>query len=238
MRIIGDSHIGMVRKENQDAFFVDQFSSECGVGFVCDGMGGAKGGSFASMIAIETIRRVMNPHRAANEPKELLLDAAKESNSRVYEEAQSNEACNGMGTTLVAALVNGEDVHLVNVGDSRAYRITNGSVSQITKDHSAVQELVDSGRLTESQAKIHPNKNIITRAIGIEPDVEVDSYHITVEKGDIIILCSDGLSNFADESEIQFEVSGGVFDDLTNRLIDLANSRGGADNITVVAIEI
>lgn len=238
MRIIGDSHIGMIRKENQDAFLIEQVSSECCAGFVCDGMGGANGGSYASHTAVATLREIIHQKNAFKDPKALLLGAACECNGRVYEESQKNDACKGMGTTLVAAIANNLSVDLINVGDSRAYHIRNGGVLQITKDHSAVQELVDSGHLTESQARIHPNKNIITRAIGIEPSVEADYYHIDVEKGDIIILCSDGLSNFADENEIQFEVSGGVFDDLTTRLIDLANSRGGADNITVVAIEI
>ena len=238
MRIIGDSHIGMVRKENQDAFLIDQFNSECGVGFVCDGMGGAKGGSFASMIAIQTLQEVIKGDGALKEPKNTLLSAAEECNRRVYDEAENNPACKGMGTTLVAAIVNHKVVDIINVGDSRAYHISNGYVSQITKDHSAVQELVDMGHLTESQAKTHPNKNIITRAIGIEKAVDIDHFRLEAEKGDIIILCSDGLSNFVDDSEIQFEVSGGSFDDLAKRLIDLANSRGGADNITVVAIEI
>lgn len=238
MRIIGDTHIGMVRKENQDAFIVDQFDVESCIGFVCDGMGGAKGGRNASMIAVDTVRECWDFNIAAKNGKDELLKVAYESNRRVHEEAQNNEACRGMGTTMVAAYAHKGAVDLINVGDSRAYHITNGNITQITKDHSAVQELVDSGHLTERQAKIHPNKNIITRAIGIETEVDVDYYRINPRQGDIIILCSDGLSNFVDENEIQFEVSGGVFEDLAKRLIDLANARGGADNITAVAIEI
>jgi protein phosphatase len=143
-----------------------------------------------------------------------------------------------MGTTLVLAFVEGDRAWLANVGDSRAYHITNGSIAQITKDHSAVQELVDSGHLTERQAKIHPNKNVITRAIGIEKNIEYDLFEVQVATGDIILLCSDGMSNNVDESEIQFEASGENFEDLAARLIDLANSRGGSDNITIAAIQI
>lgn len=238
MRIIGESHIGMVRKENQDAFRIDQPDHELCFGVVCDGMGGAKGGSYASMIAVETAKEYFNVAEAKKNPELILRNIASESNVRVYQQANENKAYQGMGTTMVAAIASKNQVELINVGDSRAYRITNGNITQITKDHSAVQELVDRGHLTERQAKIHPNKNIITRAIGIESDVEVDYYSVDAEQGDIIILCSDGLSNFVDENEIHFEVSGGLFEDLAKRLIDLANSRGGTDNITVVAIEI
>ena len=117
-------------------------------------------------------------------------------------------------------------------------QIKNGSIKQITKDHSAVQELVDSGHITERQAKLHPNKNIITRAIGIEEEVAYDFYQVEVEVGDVLVLCSDGLSNHVDENEIQFEISGGDFEHLAKRLVGLANSRGGEDNITVVAVQI
>ncbi|MBQ7096039.1 MAG: Stp1/IreP family PP2C-type Ser/Thr phosphatase [Clostridia bacterium] len=238
MRIIGESHIGMVRKENQDAFRIDQPDQELCFGVVCDGMGGAKGGSYASMIAVGTANECFDAAEAKKNPEQVLKNIALESNVRVYRQANENKAFQGMGTTMVAAIARKNQVELINVGDSRAYHITNGNITQITKDHSAVQELVDSGHLTERQAKIHPNKNIITRAIGIEADVDVDSYSVDAEQGDIIILCSDGLSNFVDENEIHFEVSGGLFEDLPKRLIDLANSRGGTDNITVVAIEI
>lgn len=238
MRIIGESHIGMVRKENQDAFKIEQLDQEFCFGVVCDGMGGAKGGSYASMIAIETAMECFEGAETKKNLKQVLQNIATESNIRVYRQANENKAYQGMGTTMVAAAARKNVVDLINVGDSRAYHITNGNITQITKDHSAVQELVDSGHLTERQAKIHPNKNIITRAIGIDSKVDVDAYTVDVAQGDIIILCSDGLSNFVDENEIHFEVSGGLFEDLAKRLIDLANSRGGTDNITVVAIEI
>lgn len=238
MKIVGNSNVGMVRSENQDAYLADRLDHDALIAVVCDGMGGARGGKQASTIAIETVRRYFNAHPLDEQIKKAFDEVIQESNRNVYHEANANPELNGMGTTMVAALAQQQHVFFANVGDSRGYHITNGSIQQITKDHSAVQELVDSGHLTERQAKIHPNKNIITRAIGVEDEVEFDFFEVTASPGDIIILCSDGLTNHVDENEIQFEASGGEFDDLPNRLIDLANSRGGADNITVVAIQI
>ncbi len=238
MRIIGSSHIGKVRKENQDAFWFFQPAPEICAGVVCDGMGGARGGSRASAIAVETARRCFQATPQPEHIEPLFRRIVEESNRCVHDEAAGNPELTGMGTTMVLTLAIRDQVFFANVGDSRGYHIEKGGIRQITKDHSAVQELVDSGHITQRQARIHPNKNIITRAIGIEKNVVYDFYQITVVTGDIIILCSDGLSNFVDENEIQFEASGGSFDDLPKRLIDLANSRGGADNITVVAIQV
>jgi protein phosphatase len=227
-----------VRSENQDAFWYDQPDTGVALAVVCDGMGGARGGQQASALAVQTVRE-----QFLNLPKNYKIDAifnkvVQTSNQNVFNAALENEELTGMGTTMVVAWLLQDKAYFANVGDSRGYHITNGGISQITKDHSAVQELVDSGHLTERQAKIHPNKNIITRAIGIEDEVEFDLFEVPVSQGDIIILCSDGLTNHVDENEIQFEASGGDFNDLAKRLIELANSRGGTDNVTVVAIQI
>ncbi len=238
MRIVGASDIGMVRKENQDAFWFCQSESGVALAVVCDGMGGARGGQRASTMAIDAVRHYLETHPKIGDVQAAFEQIFQFSNRYVYNEAYDNPELTGMGTTMVLALAKGETVYFANVGDSRGYHIKNGSISQITKDHSAVQELVDSGHLTERQAKIHPNKNIITRAIGIEDEVAFDLFETSAEEGDVIILCSDGLTNYVDENEIQFEIAGGEFEDLPKRLIDLANSRGGADNITVVAIQI
>lgn len=238
MRIVGDSHIGMVRKENQDSFWIHQPNSDIALAVVCDGMGGARGGQRASAMAIEAVRHYFETQPMPTDVQTAFQQIFQFSNQYVYNESYENPELTGMGTTMVLALAKGNMVYFANVGDSRGYHVKNGSISQITKDHSAVQELVDSGHLTERQAKIHPNKNIITRAIGIEDEVAFDYFEAAVEPGDVIILCSDGLSNHVDENEIQFEISGGEFDDLPKRLIDLANSRGGTDNITVAAIQI
>lgn len=238
MRIIGNSDVGKVRSENQDAFWYDQTDEGAALAVVCDGMGGARGGQQASALAVQTVRE-----QFLNLPPNYKIDTifnkvVQTSNQNVFNAALENEELTGMGTTMVAAWLLQDKVYFANVGDSRGYHITNGGICQITKDHSAVQELVDSGHLTERQAKIHPNKNIITRAIGIEDEVEFDLFEVPVSQGDIIILCSDGLTNHVDENEIQFEASGGDFNDLAKRLIELANSRGGTDNVTVVAIQI
>ncbi len=238
MRVVGKSDVGMVRNENQDAFWLEQLDKQASIAVVCDGMGGVHGGQEASKLAVSSLK-VSFAHHKPNEKINNLFDSAiKQCNQIVYNEAQKREDLSGMGTTLVLALVKEGKAYIGNVGDSRAYHITNGSITQITKDHSAVQELVDSGHITERQAKIHPNKNVITRAIGINNEIDYDYFELSVSSGDIILLCSDGLSNYVDENEIQFEASGGEFDDLAIRLIDLANSRGGTDNITVTAIQV
>lgn len=238
MRVVGKSDVGMVRNENQDAFWLEQLDKQASIAVVCDGMGGVHGGQEASKLAVSSLKVSFAHHKPNEKINDLFDSAIKQCNQIVYNEAQKREDLSGMGTTLVLALVKESKVYIGNVGDSRAYHITNGSITQITKDHSAVQELVDSGHITERQAKIHPNKNVITRAIGINNEIDYDYFELSVSLGDIILLCSDGLSNYVDENEIQFEASGGEFDDLAIRLINLANSRGGADNITVTAIQV
>ncbi len=238
MKIIGNSDIGLVRQENQDAYWVYQIDDQTCLAVVCDGMGGARGGQQASTLAVQSIKEYVEKNGLTEKPEKLFDKIVTFCNTNVFNAAKSNEDLIGMGTTLVLALICDDTVSFANVGDSRAYHITNGSIRQITKDHSAVQELVDSGHITERQAKLHPNKNIITRAIGIEESIPFDFFEEKLQSGDIILLCTDGLSNYVDENEIQFEASGGEFEGLTSRLIDLANSRGGTDNITVAAIQI
>ncbi len=238
MKIIGNSNIGMVRKENQDAFWIHQINAEMCIAVVCDGMGGARGGQQASALAVNAVKDFVENHKIPENEKKAFDKIVAASNIRVFEKSKEDESLNGMGTTMVLALIKEGSAHFANVGDSRAYHITNGSIRQITKDHSAVQELVDKGHLTERQAKIHPNKNVITRAIGIEEEITYDYFKVDIQKNDIILLCTDGMSNNMDESEIQFEASGGDFENLSTRLIDLANNRGGTDNITVAAIQI
>ena len=239
MRIVGGSDVGKVRKENQDAFWVSEVNQNSCVAVVCDGMGGMYGGQVASNKAVQTVREYCAANEiAGNHIEKQMLGLMQLCNQAVFTEANENHEYSGMGTTMVLTVIKNEIVSIANIGDSRGYHITNGSVRQVTKDHSAVQELVDIGQLTERQAKIHPNKNIITRAIGVEEEAEIDFYRFDAKSGDVILLCTDGLTNFVDENEIQFEIAGGDLGDLPQRLIELANSRGGTDNITVVAIQI
>lgn len=238
MKISAMTDIGSVRKQNQDAFWFRKISENLTVAVVCDGMGGARGGSHASSLATKTVEYYLDQTQPLKDIQHAFKEIIEFSNKNVYDTAFSNDELAGMGTTMVLAAVQNQTVHFANVGDSRGYHITNGGIHQITKDHSAVQELIDGGHITERQAKIHPNKNIITRAIGVEDTVEFDYFSVDAAPGDIIVLCTDGLTNHVDENEIQFEASGGAFEDLPQRLIDLANNRGGTDNITVVAIRI
>ncbi len=240
MIINGKSDVGLVRSENQDAFWYFTPNQESGFAVVCDGMGGANGGSHASSIAINIVKKHIEHASLSdlNKAEKVFLKIIEESNCVISKEGKENPRLNGMGTTMVLALALKNEVLLGNVGDSRGYHITNGGITQITKDHSAVQELVDSGHITIRQAKLHPNKNVITRAIGVDDEVAPDFFKIKVSQGDLILLCSDGLSNMVDENEIQFEISGGSIENLPERLIELANSRGGTDNITIVAIQL
>ena len=167
----------------------------------------------------------------------MLAGAVKLANFTVYDQAMQFEEFSGMGTTLVAALIRGRDVTVINVGDSRTYRVNRSGIRQLTVDHSLVQMMVDRGELTPELARTYPGKNFITRAIGTEPVVESDLFHYNVDRGDCLLLCSDGLSNMMDDQEILFEVVHGTNKKLCcQRLLDIAKNRGAPDNVTSVLI--
>ncbi|MBQ7089540.1 MAG: serine/threonine-protein phosphatase, partial [Clostridia bacterium] len=192
MKIIYETDIGQLRKENQDAVWAMLQTETCGLAVVCDGMGGVNGGLQASTLSIRAIQEMIHekPFRG-KDVQSYLKEIIDRCNREVFRTAIEHPEYSGMGTTLVMALIYEDKVYFANVGDSRGYHIKNGSIQQITKDHSAVQELVDSGHLTERQAKKHPNKNIITRAIGVDEELQFDLYEVQAAQGDIIILCSD-----------------------------------------------
>jgi protein phosphatase len=170
---------------------------------------------------------------------QMLRSAAKLANFTVFDQAQQFEEFEGMGTTLVAALIRGKKATVINVGDSRAYAINDEGIFQLTTDHSVVQMMVDRGELTPERARTYPGKNFITRAIGTEPVVDCDLFHRNVDRGDYLLLCSDGLSNMMDAQEILFEVVHGFNKQLCcQRLTDIAKNRGGPDNITSILISI
>ncbi|MEE0111010.1 MAG: Stp1/IreP family PP2C-type Ser/Thr phosphatase [Oscillospiraceae bacterium] len=232
---------GCVRKQNQDAYRIEQLDRGTLLCVVCDGMGGAKSGNIASTLAVEVfveeVRRCWIPGMESDKIDQMLRGAVKLANFTVYDQSAQFEEFDGMGTTLVAALVRNKKATIVNVGDSRAYGIDRSGIRQITKDHSLVQMMVDRGDLTAEVAKSYPGKNFITRAIGTEPLVICDIYHRDVSRGDFLLLCSDGLSNLMDDQEILFEVVHGVNKQhCCKRLLNIAKNRGAPDNVTSVLV--
>ena len=234
---------GCVRKMNQDAYEIQQLDRNTLLCVVCDGMGGAKSGNIASSLAVDVfsqeIQRTWTANMEWDKADQILKSAVKLANFTVYDQAMQFEEFDGMGTTLVAAFIRGRKASIVNVGDSRAYRINQNGIRQITKDHSVVQMMVDRGELTAEMAKSYPGKNLITRAVGTEITVSSDIFRQELNKGDFLLLCSDGLSNLMDDQEILFEVVHGVNKErCCKRLLDIAISRGSPDNVTCVLVSL
>ena len=234
---------GCVRTQNQDAYQMEDLDRNTKLCVVCDGMGGAKSGNIASTLAIDVfvqeIKRTWNASMSSTKMDQMLREAVKLANFTVFDQAMQFEDFEGMGTTLTSALVSGKKVSVVNVGDSRVYAITRTGIKQLTRDHSLVQMMVERGELTPELARTYPGKNFITRAIGTEPVVECDLIHTILEKGDCLLLCSDGLSNMMDDQEILFEVVHGVNkEQCCQRLLDIAKNRGAPDNVTSILIQV
>ena len=234
---------GCVRKQNQDAYHIEKLDRTSLLCIVCDGMGGAKSGNIASTLAVdvfvEEVRRTWTPNIAPDKLEQMLRGAVKLANFTVFDQAQQFEEFDGMGTTLVAALIRGRRATVVNVGDSRAYKVDSDGIRQITRDHSLVQMMVDRGELSPEIARTYPGKNFITRAIGTEPVVESDIFHRKMTRGECLLLCSDGLSNMMDDQEILFEVAHGTNKQYCcQRLLDIAKNRGAPDNVTSVLITV
>lgn len=239
MQAWGLTDPGCVRTQNQDAFRIEQFDSNGLLLVVCDGMGGAKSGNIASSLAIDVfvqeVRRCQKPGLLPEQVEQMLHGTVKLANFTVFDQAQQFEDFSGMGTTLVAAYIAGSEAYVVNVGDSRAYLLNRDGVQRITTDHSLVQLMVQRGELTREEAKSYPAKNLITRAIGTESTVECDLFRRTLQKGDCLLLCTDGLSNLLDDQEMLFEVVHGVNKQLCcQRLLGIARDRGAPDNVTSV----
>ena len=241
MQSWGLSDQGCVRKQNQDAYHIENLDRNTQLCIVCDGMGGAKSGNIASSLAVDVfvqeVKRSWTAGMKQSEIEQMLRSAVKLANFTVYDQSMQFEDFDGMGTTLVAVLVRGRRASVVNVGDSRAYLVDQNGIRQLTKDHSLVQMMVERGELTPEMARTYPGKNFITRAIGTEPMVMCDIYHLELEKGDCLLLCSDGLSNMMDDQEILFEVVHGVNKQYCcQRLLDIAKNRGAPDNVTSILI--
>jgi PPM family protein phosphatase len=226
---------GRKRANNQDAF---GFSIEHGVYVVCDGMGGAAGGEVASSIAVDEVLHVLTERdREAQVPK-VAEDAVTAANTAVYSRAQRNSNLSGMGTTLVSLVVEQAQVWVVNVGDSRCYRLRAGQLEQLTLDHSLVEEQVRLGRMTPHEALRSPLRNVITRAVGTQNGVTPDCFQFEAQTGDLFLLCSDGLTREVSDGGIQGLLAGDEpLQERANRLIEEANKAGGRDNITCILVQ-
>ena len=241
MRITAKSDIGKVRTSNQDSYSAGELSDGVAWAIVCDGMGGAAGGSVASSTSVRMISHTLSEcYRGGLKPLSIyniLESGIAGANACLYEMAQKDESLSGMGTTCVAAIVDSGKVYVAHVGDSRAYIISaDGKLTQLTRDHSMVQDLVECGELTPEEAKNFPGKNIITRAIGVDSRVAVDFVEYDFAHNDILILCTDGLTNYVSDDEIVSVAGFSNCFEYAEKLVDLANENGGGDNITVVSI--
>ena len=238
MNVWGITDRGMIREENQDAFAHQILPDGGVVALVCDGMGGARAGNIASSMAVDVFMEAFLQAEDADDLQRM-EQAADQANRQIFRRAATDENCVGMGTTLVAALVGEEEALILNEGDSRAYHISEETgILQVTRDHSLVADLVARGDLTRDQARVHPHKNLITRALGAEPELKTDVFRPELAQGDFLLLCSDGLSNVVSEQEILYEVvHGGEACTCCRRLLDIALHRGAPDNVTAVLIQ-
>lgn len=232
---------GAVRQQNQDGFYFEQYGADLTAGVVCDGMGGALAGNIASQLAVETFADQLDVLRdnPPGDPLALLSGASEAANEVVFHRACTDPGCKGMGTTMVAALVWEKTAYLLNIGDSRAYHAGEGGITKLTRDHSLVEDLVRRGDISPEQARTHPQKHLITRALGSEARVRADLYEKELRLGDFLLLCSDGLSNVVTDQELLYEIlHGGPPDTCCQRLLGIALSRGAPDNVTAILLEI
>ncbi len=243
------THTGMVRDHNEDAIGSD---SDIGLLVLADGMGGYNAGEVASGIAVQTITELASEgaNREERNDKDptsglmrqtiVLRDAVARANKIIYQTAKSQSHCEGMGTTLVAAMFFDNKISIAHVGDSRAYRLREGKFEQITLDHSLLQELVDRGFYSEEEAQRSTNRNYVTRALGVEPTVEVDVNEYDVLPEDVYLLCSDGLSDMVEDEDIHLTIStfNASLDVVGQQLVQLANDHGGRDNISIMMAQI
>lgn len=241
MLLEGRTHIGPVRKENQDVFRIKQIDEKTSLAIVCDGMGGAASGKEAGEIAANTvydrITKGYRPEGDINSLKNLMLTAVNAANSIVYSESVRNEEKSGMGTTCVAAVVRDNIACITSVGDSRAYVVNSKGITQITNDHTYVEMLYEQGKITKEEISSHEMRNVITKAIGTESNVEVDYFEIELEPDSVLVLCSDGLSNYCSNELIFNFIYQKVISEAADELIEYVNTHGGKDNITVVLLK-
>lgn len=230
---------GIVRNSNQDAFIAGQLAENITFAIVCDGMGGANAGNIASEIAVKTVSEYLynsfRDNMTLNDFERTLKNAISSANLLIFNRAVKDEALKGMGTTVVAAIVKDNDAIIAHVGDSRIY-LLNDEIKQLTKDHSIVQTLIENGEISLDDAKHHPRKNVITRALGVEAEVVADFDELTLNINDTLLLCTDGLTNYVPEANIYEIFKQNDLSLVSETLVAKANENGGGDNITVVTL--
>jgi serine/threonine protein phosphatase PrpC len=234
MRVVdwsSSTHTGRVRSKNEDAYLADP-----PVFVVADGMGGARAGEVASRLTIEAFKDLAQDDAGVS-GEELLRRTIEEANHRIRERAEQDRDTAGMGSTVTAALAGPKEIAFGHVGDSRAYLLRAGRVQQLSRDHSLVAELVRQGRLSAEEAESHPQRSVIMRVLGVEPEVEVDTWSIEAADGDVVLLCSDGLTRFVDDGRIGSALAGPL-KGAVRELVRAANAAGGDDNITAVAFRV
>lgn len=240
MKIVAKTDVGKVRESNQDAYAAGELPDGVAWAVVCDGMGGANGGNIASATAVEyigtKITDLYKDDMTKEQIGELMAEIVLNANMKVFELSASDPELTGMGTTCEFVFVKDTTVHVVHVGDSRTYAIRGGKIKQLTEDHSVVQEMVRRGEITYEQAKTHPNKNFITRAIGIKPSVRLDYIEANFIYGDVLLICTDGLSNCVTTGDMVKICHENRGEGLTQKLIEAAKIGGGTDNITATVI--
>ena len=240
MRAYAKTDVGSKRAVNQDYMYCSENSvgSFRNLFIVADGMGGHKAGDYASKLCVEQMVQSIEKSEHKS-PVSLFEEAVDAANGAVFAESQEHEEYEGMGTTLVACTMLEDTLYVANIGDSRLYLLRDDDIMQITEDHSLVEEMVKQGNITESEARVHPQKNIITRAVGIDQAVQADFFEVDIYPDDIIMLCSDGLSNMIEDEDMEYIVKHSKsLQDAGETLVARANENGGSDNITVVLAKV
>ncbi len=244
MNLFGLTDIGAVRRDNQDSYAIRELDEQLAVAVVCDGMGGAQAGNVASAVAVEAFTAAVedscrqHPPHNGEERAQIMRAASQKANRVVFELSENTPEYQGMGTTLVGALILPEEFCLVNIGDSRAYVIRGDAIRQITQDHSLVQALVERGELTQEQARVHPKKNLITRALGVDREVHEDAFQVAAQPGDRLLLCSDGLSNVLSDQQLLEICRHGGLEECCRQLMARTLEAGAPDNVTIVMAQV
>ncbi|WP_251446536.1 Stp1/IreP family PP2C-type Ser/Thr phosphatase [Vermiculatibacterium agrestimuris] len=242
IRFWGITDVGAVRAQNQDSYYLKPAGDGLVTAVVCDGMGGARAGNVASSLAVETASEhleSLTTEALAASPGEALTQAASVANDAIFCKAALEPECLGMGTTMVSAVAFPDGhITVLNIGDSRAYHVCEEGIAKVTRDHSVVEDLVHRGEITPEEARLHPQKNLITRCLGSESAARTDLYEVVLQSGEFLLLCTDGLSNVLNDQELLYEIiHGGEPETCCQRMLDIALSRGAPDNVTAVLIQ-